>query len=197
VFGASPLGPPLTLLVACLASGLVIPVPEDVALLLAGWQIRQGELSIFGALAAGMLGTLGRDAIAFTAGRVFGPAIERVRFLHRLGVPRRVGWARAKLERHGSRMLFLTRFLVGVRAPLYFAGGSLGFPTRRFVLLDLVGLCLTVPVTLAIGHAAGVPAVDGLTAALAHQRAAIATLLLLAALWFGAIRPRRRPKPEV
>lgn len=189
-----PLGEPTALLFACLASGLLVPFPEDVALLVAGWEIRVGTLDPALACAAGVVGTLGRDAVAFGLGRAIGPHIERHPRVRRLVGDRRIERARALFERHGARMLFWTRFVVGLRAPLYFVGGSMRFPLRRFLGLDLLGLLVSVPLTLAIGAWAGSDAARAVAAAVAHQR----TLLALAAgaglLWLLARQRRREPQ---
>ncbi|MFZ5476598.1 MAG: DedA family protein [Myxococcota bacterium] len=171
---------PAALLLACLGSGLVVPLPEDVALLVAGWRTREGSIGVGEALLFGTVGTLGRDAIAFGLGRLVGPRVEG-RVQRWFGAAR-LARAHALFQRHGTRMLFLTRFLVGVRAPLYFVGGSLGFPARRFLQLDLLGLAITVPLTLWLGATFGESAAHWLAAVIAHQRIALSVLVGLVLL---------------
>lgn len=180
---------PLALFLACLVSGLFVPFPEEVALLVAGWRIRTGELDPALAVAAGTLGTLGRDLIAFGLGSVLGPRLERMPRVRRLLGEARLARAHALFEGHGRSMLFFTRFLMGLRAPLYWVGGSLAFPVRRFVALDLIGLAITVPATLWTGYTFGEGAEAGLHAALAHQRAVlVGAVLLVGAWWLGRTR---------
>jgi membrane protein DedA with SNARE-associated domain len=175
----------LALFLACLVSGLLVPLPEDVALLVAGWEVGGGRLSLPAALLAGFVGTLGRDMIAFGLGALVGPRLERLPRVRRLVGEARLARAHAVFERHGSRTLFLTRFAVGLRAPLYFVGGSLGFSARRFLVVDAVGLLLTVPLTLWLGHRFGEDAAAGLRAALGHQRLVVAIALVLGAAWWA------------
>jgi membrane-associated protein len=174
---------PLALFLACLVSGILVPLPEDVALLVAGWRVQTGELTLAHALMAGVAGTLGRDLLAFGLGAVLGPRIERHPRVRRLLGEARLARAHALFERHGSRTLFLTRFAMGLRAPLYFVGGSLGFPLRRFLLLDIVGLAITVPITLFLGHTFGERAAHSVLDLLAHQRTTILVVLVLLLLW--------------
>ena len=177
---------PLALFLACLVSGLLVPLPEDVALLVAGWRVRTGELDAAHALVAGFAGTLGRDLFVFGLGGLVGPRLERLPRVRRLLGEGRMARAHALFEARGAPMLFLTRFAVGLRAPLYWVGGTLGFPLRRFLLLDAVGLALTVPATLWAGYTFGEDAALGLHAALAHQRMVLAALVLIGAVawWF-------------
>ncbi len=183
---------PLALFFACLVSGLLVPLPEDVALLVAGWQLRAGDLTLTDALVAGFVGTLGRDLIAFGLGTLVGPRLERLPLVRRALGEARLARAHALFEHHGSRMLFLTRFAVGLRAPLYFVGGSLAFPLRRFLLVDALGLALTVPLTLWLGSAFGEDAAAGLKVALAHQRVVVSLVVLAALTWWLVQRLRAR-----
>ena len=184
-------GGPLALFVACLVSGLLVPLPEDVALLVAGWEIRKGALDPIAAGLAGLMGVLGRDVIAFSLGRVLGPRIEGLPWVRRILGEHRLERSHALWERWGARMLFLTRFAVGMRAPLYFVGGALGYPASRFVGLDLAGLVLTVPLTLWAGWRFGPGAAEALTSALAHQRVLLA-LLVVSCLGWLLLRMGRR-----
>lgn len=177
-------GETTALLVACLVSGLLVPLPEDAALLVAGWQVETGRLGLSGAIAAGFVGTLGRDVIAFGLGALVGPRLERLPLVRRFLGEARLARAHALFERHGPRMLFLTRFAVGLRAPLYFVGGSLAFPVRRFLLLDAIGLAITVPLTLWLGGTFGEGAAQALKAALGHQRIVLTTLLVGVGVWW-------------
>lgn len=186
-------GGPLALFFACLVSGLLVPLPEDVALLFAGWETVAGDLSPGAALLAGTLGVLGRDLVAFGLGRVIGPRLEGLPRVRRFLGEARLARAHDLVNRHGRRMLFATRFAIGLRAPLYFAGGSLGYPLLSFVLLDLVGLALTVPLTLWIGRRFGTEAAEALTAALGHQRIVLASLVGLGLLWWF-VQARRRAR---
>lgn len=183
-------GGPFALFVTCLVSGLLVPLPEDVALLVAGWKVREGDLTLSAALAAGFAGTLCRDLVAFGLGSVIGPRLERLPLVRRALGEARLARAHALFERHGPRMLFFTRFAVGLRAPLYFVGGSLAFPVRRFLVLDALGLALTVPLTLWLGNTFGEDAAAALTVALSHQRAVFG-LLVVAGLSAWLVRRAR------
>ena len=72
-----------TLFLACLVSGILVPVPEDVALLVAGWQMHEGGLPVVSGALAGFFGTFARDTLAFSAGRMALAGIHRTTFLAR------------------------------------------------------------------------------------------------------------------
>lgn len=169
-----------SLWVACATSGLLVPVPEDLPLVWAGIRVANGEWSPVAASLVAIAGVGTRDLAAWTAGRVFGAVLfdeSRARvFLGR----RNVAWARGIVDRHGSEAVFLGRFLVGFRAPVFAVAGAMGVPFRAFVLYDAVGLVLAVPLAIGLGYAFGQPVLTGLLAAIAWARTWLAPLLLVA-----------------
>lgn len=182
------------LFAGCVVSGILVPLPEEVPLLVAGMAIARGELGFAEALAAGAVGTLLRDGSIYGAGRLAGPGLQA--FLRRrLGarLDRAIAAFEARDDRQRDRFVFATRFLPGVRAPLYLVAGLLDVSLPRFLILDTVGLAITTPLTLAAGQRWGAPALDLLHAALGHQRAVLAGLLTVVAL--AAVARRRRARP--
>ena len=53
------------------------------------------------------------------------------------------------IRRHGLKVFFLARFMVGIRAPVYLTAGVLRMSFRRFVLID--AFCATCVVGLFFG----------------------------------------------
>ncbi len=182
---------PQSLALICLISGILLPLPEDVALLLAGWALRTGSLQPVEALIAAFLGVLGRDSIAFSAGYLLEERLERWPLGMRLLRSRAVQRARDSFQRRGAPMLFFTRFAVGMRAPLYFAAGMLGHRFRTFIVADVIGLLITTPLSLWLGWRFGEQAAQTLTGLLAHQRLVLALLVLaLGGRWWWVQRRR-------
>lgn len=182
---------PQSLALICLISGLLFPLPEDIALLLAGWAIRQGKMELGAVWVAAYFGVLGRDTIAFGCGYLLEERLERWSLGRRLLASRRLQRARDIFQRRGASMLLLTRFAVGMRAPLYFAAGMLGHRFRVFLLADLLGLLITTPLTLWLGWRFGEHAAETLKELLTHQRAILASLLVILAGRWWYLRKRR------
>lgn len=185
---------PFSLFAACAVSGLLVPLPEDVALLLAGWQIEEGQLGAVEAAVAGITGTFVRDAVAFGAGRLVAHRASAGGWLSRLSASARITAWRDRLEARGDALLFATRFLVGIRAALYFAGGTTRVPFARFALYDAVGLLITTPLLLALGAWLGPGAAAWLEEALHHQRALLAGAALVAVAWVAWATWARRAR---
>lgn len=169
------------LFVGCALSGILVPLPEEVPLVVGGMAVARGELTLAAALLAGAAGTLLRDALAYALGRLAGPRLEawlRRRFGARM--TRAIAAYEVRDAHQRDRLVFATRFAPGVRGPLYVVAGLLRVPARRFLAIDGVGLAVTTPLTLWLGMRWGAPALDLLHAALGHQRAVLGGLVAVA-----------------
>ncbi|MFH1467551.1 MAG: DedA family protein [Pseudomonadota bacterium] len=141
---------PGAVFLACVLSGLGIPIPDDFPLLVAGWEVSTGAVPAWPTFLAGFAGVFVRDLLAFSIGywlRRLGhlPRLARVRRSRRIAQVERL------VERFGHRSLWFARYAVGMRVPLYIASGLAGDSYRRMLAVNVPGLLLTVPVTLWLG----------------------------------------------
>jgi membrane protein DedA with SNARE-associated domain len=115
------------------------------------------NLTLLAAVAAG--GAWAGDCLGYAVGRAAGPrAIAR---LHRGPEgQRRYAWARDQVHRHGGLLIIAARYLPGGRVASALANGSLGYPLRRFVPLDLAGAAIWAVYSVLIGLAGGAAFAD-------------------------------------
>ena len=86
-------------------------------------------------------------------GRIYGAKILRFRLMRKLVNAKRLRMVKEKFDRYGNRVLFVARFLPGLRAPIYMVSGI----TRkvsyfRFVFLDFCAAIISVPVWIYLGE---------------------------------------------
>jgi membrane protein DedA with SNARE-associated domain len=186
------------LFLACSASGIAFPVPEDVPLLYAGMQVERGQLSLVPTLVSAFPGLGVRDLLAYLAGRSLGALALDARWVRGLLGGRRVDRARSLVATHGVGAVLLGRVLVGMRAPLFFVAGAAGLPPGRFVFWDAVGLAVVIPVVVGLGHVLGAPFVDlAVTIVKATRGVVLGALVIALALLFVRGRLQRAPKHSV
>jgi membrane protein DedA with SNARE-associated domain len=124
-----------------------IPVPSEAIMLFAGFNVSEGDLTLFGIVAAGSLGNLAGSLIAYAAG-YYGriELLDRNRLIH---VSRRhLEWADRWFERHGSATVFFTRMLPIIRTFISLPAGVARMPLGRFVVFTLAG---SIPWVLMLG----------------------------------------------
>jgi len=187
------------LLLACIGSGIVVPLPEDFPLLYAGVRIANGEWSLGAVLAITLTGVGVRDLLAYGAGRTLGHRVlSRPGVLRFLGA-RRMERAARLVRRRGAVAILAGRFLVGFRAPVFIAAGTAGMPLRSFLLYDGLGLLVAVPLMVGLGVVFGEPLAEGFFWGLQRARLVMATALagaILVGLWRWSVGPRERTGEE-
>jgi membrane protein DedA with SNARE-associated domain len=131
-----------------------IPIPSEATMLFAGFKVSDGDLTLFGVILAGVTGELIGCLIAYAAG-YFGriELLERNRLIH---IDRkRLDWADAWFQRHGSATVFVGRLLPLVRAFISLPAGVAEMPLRRFIPLTLAGSAIWLSGLVLIGRAVG------------------------------------------
>lgn len=184
------------LFVLCATSGILVPLPEDFALLYAGVRLASGDWAWAPVIAVAIAGVLARDVLAWSIGRGLGVwLLESYRARRFLGGAR-LERARAMVSERGAVAVLFGRFLVGFRSPVFVMSGAMGVSLRAFVLWDLIGLVVAVPVTVSLGYAFGEPMAELAFWLLQRFRLVVLATSLLGLAW-AAWRWRARAPDEV
>ena len=122
-------------------STLVVPLPEELALLGAGYLAHAGNVTLPAAFLAGWAAIVAGDSTTYLVGRVFLPRLLRTRLGRKVITEPLRAWGEGLVQHHGFRAILLGRFLVGLRGPVYLAIGAARYPPLRFTLINgAVGL---------------------------------------------------------
>ena len=131
-----------------------IPIPSEAIMLFAGINVSEGNLTLFGIVAAGVLGNLAGSLIAYAAG-YYGrlELLDRNRLIH---VNRRhLDWADRWFQRHGSATVFFTRMVPIVRTFISLPAGAARMPIGRFIVFTIAGCIPWVLLLALIGREVG------------------------------------------
>jgi len=131
-----------------------IPIPSEAIMLFAGFNVSEGNLTLFGIVAAGVLGNLAGSLIAYAAG-YYGrlELLDRNRLIH---VNRRhLDWADRWFQRHGSATVFFTRMVPIVRTFISLPAGAARMPIGRFIVFTIAGCIPWVLLLALIGREVG------------------------------------------
>ncbi len=135
----------LTLGGILLLCGLGLPIPEDISLIAAGYLAYLGDVNVHVALGVCLATVLAGDTMAFFAGRYFGVRILKNPHFCRLMTPRKQIRMRAYFRKYGSKVIFIGRFLPGLRTSLFFSAGILKLRPTVFLVYDALAAALSVP----------------------------------------------------
>jgi membrane protein DedA with SNARE-associated domain len=141
--------------VLMLVESACIPVPSEATMLFAGFNVHEGEYSLFAAVAAGSLANLVGSWIAWYVGK-----IGRVDILEKHGKklhikPEHLAWADRWFEKYGDATVFFTRMLPIIRTFISLPAGVARMPFWRFSILTLLGCIPWVFMLTFIGQQAG------------------------------------------
>jgi membrane protein DedA with SNARE-associated domain len=128
-----------------LLCGLGLPIPEDISLISAGYLAHLGTVDLHAIFIVCFAAVLGGDTLAFTVGRQFGTKILASRFGQRYFNPKRQRRVRAYFRRYGSKVIFIARFLPGLRFSIFLSAGMLHVRPYVFIVYDSLAALLSVP----------------------------------------------------
>jgi membrane protein DedA with SNARE-associated domain len=128
-----------------LLCGLGVPIPEDISLISAGYLAHLGTVDLHTIFLVCFAAVLGGDSLAFTMGRIFGTKILASRFGHRYFNPKRQRRVRAYFRTYGSKVIFIARFLPGLRFSIFLSAGMLHVRPYVFIVYDSMAALLSVP----------------------------------------------------
>jgi membrane protein DedA with SNARE-associated domain len=131
-----------------------LPVPSEAIMLFAGSSVAAGELTMFGVVAAGVLGNLVGSWAAYAVG-YYGriDLLEKNKLIHL--PPKYLKWADDWFARYGDATVFFSRMLPIIRTFISLPAGVAKMPFWRFTVLTLLGCIPWVLMLSLIGESVG------------------------------------------
>jgi len=171
-----------------------IPVPSEATMLFAGFNVSDGEYSLFAAVAVGSVANLVGSWIAYAIG-YYG----RIDLLEKHGKKLHVKKSHLELadrwfERHGDATVFFTRMLPIIRTFISLPAGVAKMPFWRFSVLTLLGCIPWVLMLTFIGKEAG-DNWEKWKDSLHYVDYAVAAAIVIGVAYL-VIRRWRRPPPD-
>ena len=131
-----------------------IPIPSEAIMLFAGFAVSKGELTLFGIVAAGVLGNVAGSWIAYAVG-YYGrlDLLEKNKLIHIS--PKHLKWADDWFERYGAATVFFSRMLPIVRTFISLPAGVAKMDVKKFSLLTVLGCIPWVTALTVAGYVLG------------------------------------------
>lgn len=145
----------LTLAGILLLCGLGMPIPEDISLISAGYMAHRGVVNVHTAFVVSFLAVIGGDTLAFYFGRRYGRRFLAWKQARRFFTPRKQLRVRAYFRKFGSKVIFIGRFLPGLRFLIFFSAGTLCVRPMVFLVWDTLAALLSVPFLVYLAWAFG------------------------------------------
>ena len=138
--------------IALMICGAGLPLPEDITLVAGGVIAGLGYANVHVMFALTLFGVLLGDSAIFLLGHYYGARMLTWRPIARVLTPARYIAVQEKFDRYGNRLLFLARFLPGMRTTIYVTAGTTHRVSfARFLLIDTMAALISVPIWVYLG----------------------------------------------
>lgn len=166
-----------------LICGFGVPIPEDITLVSGGVISGLGYTNVHWMLVVSMIGVLIGDSTMYWLGRIYGEKILKFPLIRKIATPERFNQVQERFEKQGWKLLFVARFLPGLRAVVYLVSGiTRKVSFARFVLVDFVAAIISVPIWVYLGDF-GARNLDWLEAQIRKGQMAIWVILIVVGLF--------------
>lgn len=135
-----------------LLCGLGLPLPEEVPILTSAILAASGTLEPWTALGALMLGVMVGDSAMFWLGQRWGTHLLEHGFARRMLTPERNAKILEYFAKYGAWIIFVARFLPGLRAPLFLTAGSMKVRFWIFFAMDGAAALISIPTSFWLAY---------------------------------------------
>ena len=177
-----------------LLCGLGLPVPEDLSLISAGYLAHLGIVNVHTVFLVCFAAVLGGDCIAFALGRLFGSRLLDSRLARRVFRPRKQIRVRAYFRKFGSKVIFVARFLPGLRFSIFLSAGTLRVRPSVFFIYDSLAALVSVPTLVYLSWVFG-EHIDHVVSWVRRSEYGILIVVVLAVVWI-TVKMLRKRRPE-
>jgi len=125
--------------------GLGFPLPEEVPILTSAILSHAGVLNPWWAVTACLIGVMVGDSVMFYLGRRWGGHVFDHRLAKILLTERRQRVIAYYFHRYGARIIFVARFLPGIRSALFLTAGTNRVRYATFLVMDGAAALLSIP----------------------------------------------------
>jgi len=181
-----------------LLCGLGLPIPEDISLISGGYLAHaRTDINIHTIFVICFVAVIGGDLAAFLLGRYFGRRLLASRWASRHFTPRKQRRVRAYFRKFGSKVIFVARFLPGVRFSIFFSAGTLHVRTSVFLIWDSLAAIVSVPALVYLAWYFG-NHIDSVIQWVKRSESGIVVVVAALAIFFALKlwRTRRKQKKE-
>jgi membrane protein DedA with SNARE-associated domain len=176
---------------------LGIPVPEETVLLVAGFLAGRNDLDLRTLYAVGIVSAVSGDCCGFLFGRTGGQRLferlaQRFKFIRH-----RYDRLQVFFKAHGSKAVFMARFIAGARFMAGPMAGAAGMSFWRFLGWNLLGAVIWCSLVITVGYLVGdeLERISHMMHRASHWMA-LAAFLVLALIWLFWWRERQQPRSE-
>ncbi len=134
------------------AAGVGLPIPEEVPIIAGGVLAHERVVHWWIALPVCILGVVSGDVVLYSIGHHWGERVLDWNVVRRVLSRDREEALRARYLRHGVKIVFAARHVMGLRAAAFLTAGICRVPFWKFVVVDTLAAVVSVPIGFGIAY---------------------------------------------
>ena len=134
------------------AAGLGVPIPEELPVIASGVLAHEGVVRWWLALPVCLVGVLSGDVALYWAGYHWGDHVLDWRIVRLVLTPEREEALKVRFRRHGVKMVFMARHIIGLRAATFLTAGIAHVPFWKFFAVDAFAALISVPLGFGVSY---------------------------------------------
>jgi membrane protein DedA with SNARE-associated domain len=138
--------------IALFLGGIGVPLPEEVPILTSGVLAHEAVVRWWVALPLCIVGVLSGDVVLYWVGRHWGERVLNWRLVRRVLSPERERTLKEAYHRHGVKIIFTARHVIGLRAAAFLTAGIVRIPFLRFLAADAAAAMIGVPTSFGLAY---------------------------------------------
>lgn len=188
----------LAVFLLLMASGVGLPIGEDIITIPAGALVGSGHLEFWPTLIAAYVGVVTADLLWFRVASMWGTRLLHTRFFKRLFHPRRMLEVKHQFEERGAWLIVMARFIPTSRTTTITVAGMMHMPFWKFALANSSCVVFTAPLQIGlgilIGRGMGDQSMAGMVLKLIGLVVALFACIMVLRWWLSYRAARRRPR---
>jgi membrane protein DedA with SNARE-associated domain len=134
-------------------------------------------------LIVGFVAVLACDSFVYFLGKKFGPKIVNIPILNKIVTAKTIEKGKSLLHSHGSKFIFISKFVIGLRYTVFFTSGMVSVGYGKFILFDALASSISVPLLIYLTYLNG-GNIDRVVTSVRHAEYFLLALFLAAAAFF-------------
>jgi membrane protein DedA with SNARE-associated domain len=139
--------------VVLFVAGLGVPIPEELPIAAAAALSTQGIVRWWIALPVCIVAVVAGDVVLYWVGHHWGERILEWRLVRRILTKSREARLLDGYRRHGVKIVFTARHIMGLRAAAFLTAGIAKYPFWKFLAVDGGAAIVSVPIGFGLAHA--------------------------------------------
>lgn len=142
----------LGVFIALFLGAVGVPLPEEIPIVTSGVLAHEGVIHWWLALPVCLLGVLSGDVVLYWVGHHWGERVLAWRIVRFVLTVEREERLKELYVRHGVKIVFTARHVMGLRAAAFLTAGIAHVPFGRFLAADAVAAVLGVPTSFGLAY---------------------------------------------